>query len=191
MNVTRLLLSIALISFCNFSYAECRSVKEESHADCRYKEGDLWCAANYRGKPYAYSDKCLYSSHDTDLEGTRKKEKSSSVDVSGLKELRQDMSYSKAREIIINAGWQTAGMAYQEVGENSNIQEKSIYWHNGWKELRYCAYSGSVPCRYEFRDVSDNLLVAWTGGECLNENNKYPEEGGGTCELSLDRWYLE
>ena len=190
MNVTRLLLSIALISFCNFSYAECRSVKEESHADCRYKEGDLWCAANYRGKPYAYSDKCLYSSHDTDLEGTRKKEKSSSVDVSGLKELRQHMSYSKAREIILNAGWQTAGMAYQEVGENTGEQEENIYWNNGWNELRSCAGGGVVPCRYEFRDVSDNLLVAITTGECLHESGRELKKDE-TCELSLDRWYLE
>ena len=147
---------------------------------CRYEQGDAWCAQYGKGKQYAYSDECLKQQPAPTKRG--------SADVSGLTALRQEMKYSQAREIILNAGWQGKNMRWQEVPEFSQV--KDLYFTNGWREVVDCSGTGTAPCRFEYSDIHGNLLVVITEGECLMDNGEYPEEGE-KCDLIVSNWFLE
>lgn len=111
----------------------------------------------------------------------------SAVDISGLKALRQEMNYSEARKIIIDAGWQGNSKRWQDAPDFG--QEKSVYYNN-WTEVVSCTGAGVALCRFEFNDVRGNTLVVITAGECLNENSEHLEEGK-KCDLNVDKWFLE
>ena len=97
MKYFHLLAALFLSIFNEVAYSKCLP-KADFIPECRYEKGDLWCAQHGKGNLYAYSDNCLRdnSNHSGQI----------TADVSGLKALRQGMNYSKARQIIINAGWQ-------------------------------------------------------------------------------------
>lgn len=97
--------------------------------------------------------------------------------------LRQGMRYSQAREIILDAGWQASRKPVQEVPEFGVVNE--LYVENGWQEISDCAGSGTMPCRFEFRDMHNRLLVVITEGECLSGTEPVP------CDLAVSRWYLQ
>jgi len=104
-----------------------------------------------------------------------------------LKNLRQGMNYSEARKIILNAGWQTAGARWQDIPQSGQVHD--IYYTNGWKEIEDCAGTGLAPCRFEFQDINQKILVVITEGDCLNSNNQLPKRGE-KCELSVSSWFL-
>lgn len=97
--------------------------------------------------------------------------------------LRQGMRYSKAREIILDAGWQARRKPPQDVPDFGVV--KDLYDDNGWQEIEDCAGSGTMPCRFEFLDMHNRLLVVITEGECLEGSES------GSCDLSLSRWFID
>jgi len=106
----------------------------------------------------------------------------------GLEKLREEMPYSKAREIIFNAGWQSFGARWSDISSDS--QDAIIYYNNGWTELVGCAGTGISPCRYEFTNIDRKKLVVITAGECLNSNDE-PAKGKEKCELHVSSWFFE
>lgn len=46
------------VFFTDFAFAKCLS-NPNQFPECRYPEGDSWCAERSRETPYAYTDKCL------------------------------------------------------------------------------------------------------------------------------------
>ena len=104
-------------------------------------------------------------------------------DISGLKKLTQNMKYSEARKIILDAGWQGKKTRWQDLEEYG--QAKTLYYDNGWHEVQSCAPTGTSPCRFEFNDIHENTLVVITEGECYTENE------GQKCDLGISRWLLE
>jgi hypothetical protein len=97
----------------------------------------------------------------------------------GLDALSEDMPYAEARKIILASGWKEHGSDAKElIG-----QEKILYFDNGWREVRSCAFSAGSPCRYEFIK-NQKILVLLTMGECLNEE-------GEMCELTMTKWFFE
>jgi hypothetical protein len=96
-----------------------------------------------------------------------------------LDQLKEGMPYSKARQLILNAGWKKHGLKEEEV----DFAMKDVYFKNGWTEVTACAGTGLSPCRYEFEDDNKNILVAITQGECFKE--------GEICELPLTSWFME
>ena len=105
-----------------------------------------------------------------------------------LKELREGMAYSKAREIIFNAGWQSHGARWSDISKEG--QDHILYYNNGWREVVFCAGTGMSPCRYEFRNINQKKLVVITEGECLNSNDE-PAKDRETCELNVSKWFFE
>ncbi len=170
----RFLKTIVIISLpfiVGVASAKCLPNKDKS-PECRYEKGDSWCAQNDNKNPYAYSDSCL-------SKNTKKNEKPT-ADVSGLKALRQSMNYSEARKIILDAGWQGNNTRWQDVSQYG--QDNDIYHNNGWHEVQSCAGTGTAPCRFEFHDIHNNMLVVITEGECSGE---------GKCDPGVSSWSLE
>jgi hypothetical protein len=98
-----------------------------------------------------------------------------------LKNLRQGMKYSVAREIILNAGWQASYTRWQDIPFGIG-QESDIYYNNGWREVKSCAGTGTAPCRFEFHDIYYNILVVVTEGGCSDEEK---------CDPQVSSWSLE
>ncbi|NVK02838.1 MAG: hypothetical protein HWE12_14935 [Oceanospirillaceae bacterium] len=107
---------------------------------------------------------------------------------SNLNKLKQHMSYREARKIIMESGWQGSGVRWQEVDPKS--MEGDLYYHNGWRELVSCSGIGLSPCRFEFRNIKRELLVAVTNGECQNKQRERVT-GQEVCDLTLVRWFVE
>lgn len=180
MNTCRNALAIFLVLPFAIANAKCLP-RSDAANKCRYVEGDSWCGVQDKSRPYAYSDSCLEAS-------VKHRNNESTADVSRLTGLRQNMNYSEARQIILNAGWQGNGTRWQDIPEHG--QERDIYDNNGWKEVVSCAGTGSAPCRFEFTDIHGNQLVVITEGECLNEKSEELKQGE-TCDLPVSRWFLE
>ncbi len=104
-----------------------------------------------------------------------------------LKGLRQEMKYSEAREILLNAGWQGNNTRWQDIPQSG--QTNILYYNNGWREVVGCAGTGTAPCRYEFHNIHEKKLVVITEGECLNSNDE-PAEKDETCELYVSSWFF-
>jgi tetratricopeptide (TPR) repeat protein len=102
--------------------------------------------------------------------------------------LRQGMSYSQAREIVLDAGWQGKNKRWQDISQYG--QEKEVYYKNNWREVASCAGTGTSPCRFEFHDIHSHLLVIITEGECLNAQFEVPKEGE-TCDLTVSSWFID
>lgn len=58
MRVFVLILATSLLAFNGLAMAKCFT-DESASKECRYPQGDSWCAEQGNGKPYAYSDTCL------------------------------------------------------------------------------------------------------------------------------------
>ena len=149
--------------------AKCFSQKDQAPT-CRYEKGDPWCAKNDKVHPYAFDDKCLQ----------KKTAHTTTADVSGLKTLRQEMTYKEARKIIIDAGWQTFDARWQDVPQSG--RENLFYYDKGWMEVHGCTGAGIALCRFEFHDIYNNKLVVITGGECEDDNK---------CTQGVVSWTLE
>ncbi|NVK32691.1 MAG: hypothetical protein HWE20_16935 [Gammaproteobacteria bacterium] len=161
------------------AYAMCLA-NDDTIQSCRYEKGDDWCKQTSDKNHFAYEDSCL--------KRLVLPEAVSTDTTSDLNKLGQYMSYSEARKIIMESGWQGTGVRWQEIDPNS--MEGDIYYHNGWRELVSCSGIGLSPCRFEFRNVKRELLVAITNGECQNEQREFVT-GKEVCDLSLVRWFVE
>ncbi len=180
MIILRLTLVFLLASFYEATYAASCRAWEQAIYECRYNNCDVWCRENAIDGLYVYSEDCLKKLSSLSCR--------SPADVSGLTDLSQGMSYSEARKIILNAGWQGLGKGWQNISSDGQVQD--VYYNNGWHEVVDCAGTGIAPCRFEFNDVHDNLLIVITVGECVNANYEELKEGE-KCDLAVNSWSFE
>ena len=96
--------------------------------------------------------------------------------------LRQGMPYSKAREIILDNGWQGKNQRWQDIPEWGEVKE--VYFDNGWREVQDCSGTGMAYCRFEFRNIKNQTLVVITEGECQRV-------GRVKCEKFISSWSIE
>lgn len=101
---------------------------------------------------------------------------SGSVQAQEVPLLKQKMPYSEAREILINAGWQTIEIPPLQRGSSYSGAVKKIVDEFGFNEVVDCAGTGVGPCRFEFATADGRKLVVITVG--------------GT-QLILNRWMIE
>ena len=74
--------------------------------------------------------------------------------------LRKGMTYSEARQIILEQGWKP------NPNVESNLEStvvKAIF-DRGYIEINDCSGTGEAPCRYEFVNQSGELLYVVTAG---------------------------
>ena len=78
--------------------------------------------------------------------------------------LRAETIYSKARESLLNTGWQPIQtVRWQDLDEKLDSDAK-VRWHDGQKEVEWCVMS-SGECRFLFKDIYNNQLRVTTVGE--------------------------
>jgi hypothetical protein len=91
-------------------------------------------------------------------------------------ELRQQMPYAEAREIILNAGWQAIYIPPLQRGEMSGLEQRMVE-EFGYGEVSECQGTGMGLCRFEFAAADGRSLIVLTGS---NE-----------AEPSLFRWWVD
>jgi hypothetical protein len=100
--------------------------------------------------------------------------RTSSDELDGVSDLRQDMLYSEARKILLDAGWQV------DVNRDAAQDDDNL---EGGEELINCPVTG--PCRLEFTDIHRRrliVLVVGISGEKM--------EDGHVGKL-VSSWYVE
>ena len=94
-----------------------------------------------------------------------------------LPKLKQGMPYSKAREILLEAGWQA--IFNQDNLRNPERRSFLKYFINkGYNEIADCAGSGLGLCYFQFESAYGEILSVVTANNFDNEEN-------------LFRWYIE
>ena len=161
-------------------YAKCLS-RADLYPQCRYPAGDSWCVAHSRDKPYAYTDRCLRKAPVSRCETL--------PDLSGLKALRQGMRYSKARKIILDAGWQALYNRWQDIPESGRVHD--LYSDNGWLEIVDCAGTGLGECLFKFMDMFGNTLEVVTIGECIDPIDEGDNGSNKKCDLRVGYWSVQ
>jgi hypothetical protein len=75
-------------------------------------------------------------------------------------------TYDEARGILIKEGWQPNNR-HQTHGDTVDVKSGNgpIFWEKGYWELDSCSGTGLAPCRFEFVDPSERILVIITEGE--------------------------
>jgi hypothetical protein len=94
-----------------------------------------------------------------------------------LPKLKQGMPYSKAREMLLEAGWQAR--FNQDNFRNPERRSFLKYFINkGYNEIADCAGSGLGLCYFQFESAYGEILSVVTANNFDNEEN-------------LFRWYIE
>jgi hypothetical protein len=82
--------------------------------------------------------------------------------------LQEGMPYQKAREVLIQKGWQP-----HLLGDAPNLNDTSVreLFELGYQEVKDCSGTGLGPCRFEFTNAAGELLSvsAITGGASNRE----------------------
>ncbi|NJO58719.1 MAG: hypothetical protein HC836_10325 [Richelia sp. RM2_1_2] len=94
--------------------------------------------------------------------------------------LRQNMPYSKARDILINSGWQ-AVFNLDQINNPDKSAPVSYFINKGYTEILDCAGSGLGLCLFEFRNAYGKTLNVTTAN---NGENKETVFGWQTEEPS-------
>ncbi|MFM7603558.1 MAG: hypothetical protein ACKO7R_20550 [Pseudanabaena sp.] len=74
--------------------------------------------------------------------------------------LRKGMTYSEARQIILEQGWKPN----PKVESNLRSTVVKAIFDRGYVEISDCSGTGEAPCRYEFVNQNDELLYVVTAG---------------------------
>lgn len=74
--------------------------------------------------------------------------------------LRKGMTYSEARQVILEQGWKPNPNVESNL---RNAVVKAIF-DQGYTEIEDCAGTGEAPCRYEFVNQNGELLYVVTAG---------------------------
>lgn len=92
-------------------------------------------------------------------------------------DLQEGMPYQKAREVLIQKGWQP-----HLLGDAPNLNDTSVreLFELGYQEVKDCSGTGLGPCRFEFTNTAGELLAvsAITGGASNRERQVW-------------RWFIE
>ncbi|NJN13484.1 MAG: hypothetical protein HC815_38490 [Richelia sp. RM1_1_1] len=87
--------------------------------------------------------------------------------------LRQNMPYSKARDILINSGWQ-AVFNLEQINNPNRSAPVNYFINKGYTEIGDCAGSGLGLCFFEFRNAYGKTLSVTTAN---NGENKETVKG--------------
>ena len=95
-----------------------------------------------------------------------------------LPKLKQDMPYSKAREMLLEAGWQA--IFNQEQLRNSQRSSPVDYFFTkkGYTEIVDCAGTGLGLCLFQFESAYGEILSVVTANNGANQETVF-------------RWYIE
>ncbi|AHJ27025.1 hypothetical protein PN465_22855 [Nodularia spumigena CS-584] len=94
-----------------------------------------------------------------------------------LPKLKQGMPYSKAREMLLEAGWQA--IFNQDNFRNPERRSFLKYFINkGYDEIADCSGSGLGLCYFQFESAYGEILSVVTSNNFENQEN-------------LFRWYIE
>lgn len=107
----------------------------------------------------------------------KEKQKVNKLD-EAISELKQEMSYAKARKILINSGWQAV---VRSPNREKFGSEEYIFDKLGFTEVESCSGTGMGYCRFLFKDLNNRKLVVVTAG------NEEGIEGGPV----LNNWFFE
>jgi len=91
----------------------------------------------------------------------------------GLPTLRQGMKYSKARQLLLDAGWQGIRKHMSEV---IGAQIEHVVYELGFFEAQNCAGTGLANCRFKFVDATGRHLIVTSIGE---------------TDPVVDRWFFK
>lgn len=84
-----------------------------------------------------------------------------------------EITYHKARKMLLSAGWQPLQTkSFNDAKNDPDISSGNgaVFWEKGYIEVEGCAGSGVAPCAFLFRDAYGNKLRVITAGE------EYPKE---------------
>ena len=101
-----------------------------------------------------------------------------------LPKLRQDMPYSKARKLLLEAGWQGVNLSWQSVPQSKYSEVHTLYHDNGFREVQDCAGTGLAWCTFSFRDAYGQNLTVITEGECRQTKDV-------KCEKYVSSWSVQ
>ncbi|RYY83793.1 MAG: hypothetical protein EOO15_20715 [Chitinophagaceae bacterium] len=79
-----------------------------------------------------------------------------------------DMTYHKARKILLAKGWQPQQTkSYNTAADDPDISSGNgkVFWDSGYIEVEACAGTGVSPCAFLFSDVYGTKLRVTTIGE--------------------------
>jgi hypothetical protein len=85
-----------------------------------------------------------------------------------LPNLRQNMPYSKAREILIDAGWQ-AVFNLEQVNNPDKSAPVNYFIDKGYTEIVDCAGSGLGLCLFQFKNAYGKTLFVTTANNGENQ----------------------
>jgi hypothetical protein len=79
-----------------------------------------------------------------------------------LSKLRQGMPFAKARELLLDGGWQ--GLRKYPFPERAG-QVGYVFYELGYMEVVDCAGTGVAPCIFMYKDAKGRQLEVRTYGE--------------------------
>ena len=92
-----------------------------------------------------------------------------------------NMTYHKARKILLAKGWQPL----QTKNFNTASDDPDIaygngkkFWAKGYVEVEACAGTGTAPCAFLFKDVYGTTLRLFTLGEEIPESKAFARVSG-------------
>lgn len=94
--------------------------------------------------------------------------------------LTQSMPYEKARQILINQGWQA--QIPISLGGYPNLENptiKYLFSEKGYQEVEDCSGTGLGLCRFKFRNATGETLIVVTA-------NNQPGQ-----KVTVFSWFLE
>ncbi|MFB2983667.1 hypothetical protein [Microseira sp. BLCC-F43] len=91
--------------------------------------------------------------------------------------LQEGMPYKKAREVLIQKGWQP-----HLLGDAPNLNDTSVreLFDLGYQEVKDCSGTGLGPCRFEFTNAAGELLAV-----------SAITAGASNRERQVWRWFIE
>jgi len=114
--------------------------------ECRYPQGDSWCAEHETRNPYAYSDACLKQRQ-----------------AESLPDLKKYEAYESVRQKMLQAGWKP----YQAPGADSCYEEDSRCANR--PEMSSCSGTGMGYCQFLWIKNNEITGICTIGEEALFE----------------------
>ena len=142
MRVFVLILATSLSAYNGLAMAKCFP-DTSARKDCRYPQGDSWCAEQAKGKPYAYSDTCLAAPAGT----------------ASLPSFAKRESYASVRDKMLKAGWEP--FHAQDADECDEGDARC----EGRPEMSACAGTGSANCKFLWRKNGKITAICTVGEE--------------------------
>jgi hypothetical protein len=95
-----------------------------------------------------------------------------------LPKLKQNMPYSKAREMLLEAGWQAIFNRDQLMNSERSTPVNYFFTQKGYTEIVDCAGSGLGLCLFQFESAYGEILSVTTANNGANQETVF-------------RWYIE